>query len=92
MLHLDGAALPPALRLSAFESIASGYSVHSLAPPDKEFPVDCTPILFTFVRELDPGLRNEGKLFLGVNHGATKPLDTFRIFGEIFLPLGMNVF
>ncbi len=33
MLHLDGAALPPALRLSAFESVAPGYSVHSLSPP-----------------------------------------------------------
>jgi AraC-like DNA-binding protein len=41
MLHLDGAALPPALRLSAFESVASGYSVHPLSPPGEDFQVDC---------------------------------------------------
>ncbi len=41
MLHLDGAALPEALRLSAFAAVASGYSVQPLAPPGEEFQVDC---------------------------------------------------
>ncbi len=41
MLQLDGAALPEALRLSAFAAVASGYSVQPLAPPGEEFQVDC---------------------------------------------------
>lgn len=40
MLHLEGAALPPATRLEAFRQVVPGYSVEPLTPPDREFEVD----------------------------------------------------
>lgn len=40
MLHLHGAALPPAARLEAFRQVVPGYSVEPLTPPEREFEVD----------------------------------------------------
>lgn len=41
MLRLDGAALPPEMRLPAFSAVAAGYSVQPQLAPDKDFEVDC---------------------------------------------------